>query len=124
MQRPISTAKLLRATELRDAAVDLVARHGKMVGAKFLGREIEIMAFENERIAILYKTPRLNLNCPWAPASANPKAFLVDIFATRKMFSAQWEHDGPIEVLLYKPGEWESLVAPDATPALPALGRA
>jgi hypothetical protein len=121
MPKPISAAKLLRATELKDAAVDPVAKHGKMVGAKFMDKEIEIMAFESERLSILYKTPRLNLNCPWAPPSANPKGFLVDIWwANRKTFSVEWDHDGPIDVLLYKQGEWETCVAADATPAFRA----
>jgi hypothetical protein len=118
MPKPISAAKLIRATELRDAAVDLVARHGKMVGAKFMDKDIEILAFESEHVAILYKTPRLNLDCPWAPPGANPKGFLVDIFTTsRKTFSVQWERDEQIEVLLYRPGSWESFL--DAAPNPP-----
>ncbi|SDO48121.1 hypothetical protein [Afipia sp. GAS231] len=119
MPKPISATKLARATELRNAAVDMVAAHGKMVGAKFMDKTIEIMAFENEHVAILYKTPRLNLDCPWAPASANPKGFLVDIFAAnRKTFSVQWDNDEKIEVLLYKSGGWESFL--DAQPQPPS----
>jgi hypothetical protein len=119
MPKQISAARLMRATELRDAAVDLVAQYGKMVGVRFMDKTIETMAFENEHVAILYKTPRLKLDCPWAPASANPKGFLVDVFsASRKTFSVQWERDGQIEVLLYKPGVWESFL--DAAPHPPA----
>jgi hypothetical protein len=37
-----------------------------------------------------------------------PKGFMVDVwFDKRKRLSVQWDHDEPIEILMYKPGDWE-----------------
>jgi hypothetical protein len=115
---------LLRATVLRDAAVELVARRGGMIAVKAVNKVVEVMAFEGEQVAVLYKTPNLDLGDPTAPAFVNPKGFLVDVwFGAAKKLSVQWDHDGAPEVLLYKSGDWEIELESEAA-ADPHVGAA
>ncbi|OKO69091.1 hypothetical protein AC630_37565 [Bradyrhizobium sp. AS23.2] len=111
-----NAARIARATELRNLAVDLVAIRGAMTDARAGNTKIQVMTFENERLAILYKTPRSDLSTEGAPAWIQPKGFMLDVwFDGRKTLSMQWDNEGPVDVFIFKPGEWEDLV----TRALP-----
>jgi hypothetical protein len=127
MPRLASPEKMQRASDLRNAAVDLVARHGAIVPVKKGGATIGVMAYQGPQIAVLYTTPRVDLNDPRAPAHVNPKAFMVDVwFENRKTLSVQWDHDGPLEILMYKPGYWEASLCDEAVHepvGCPAAGR-
>jgi hypothetical protein len=95
------------ATKIRDLAVDIVANHGQMTNLKKGEGTIPMMTYEDSRIAILFKTPRVDLSDPSVPAWVNPKGFGIDIWLdnTKKM-SVQWDNDGPIDVLFFKSGDW------------------
>jgi len=106
-----NAARIARATELRNLAVDLVALQGKMTDAVDGDKTIQVMMFENDRLAVLYKTPRLMLSTGGAPAQFQPRGFMVDVwFDGRKTMSIQWDHEEPIEVSVFKPGEWEESI--------------
>ncbi|WP_426434053.1 hypothetical protein [Bradyrhizobium genosp. P] len=106
-----SAARIARATELRNLAVDLVALRGAMTDASDGDKTIEVMMFENDRLAILYKTPRLRLSTGGAPAQFQPKGFMVDVwFDGHKTMSIQWDHEEPIDVFVFRPGEWEASI--------------
>lgn len=108
MTRMTQSEKLQRARRLRDLAVELMAHGGKLVPAKRLDQTIEVMAYEGERIAILYNTPRVDLRFPDAPDHVNPKSFMVDVwYDNKKRLSIQWDHDGELDILTYKSGDWE-----------------
>jgi hypothetical protein len=107
-----SAARIARATELRNLAVDLVALRGAMADAEDGGRTIQVMTFEGDRLAVLYKTPRVTLNTGGAPTPFRPKGFMLDVwFDRRKTMSIQWDHEEPIDVFIFKPGEWEDSIA-------------
>jgi hypothetical protein len=54
-----SAARIARATELRNLAVDLVALRGAVADADDGGKTIQVMMFEGDRLSVLYKTPRV-----------------------------------------------------------------
>jgi hypothetical protein len=61
---------------------------------------------------VLYKTPRVTLSDGGAPAPFRPKGFMLDVwFDRRKTMSVQWDHEEPIDVLMFKPREWEGFIA-------------
>lgn len=46
-----------------------------------------------------------------APPPFRPKGFMLDVwFDGRKTMSVHWDHDGPVEVVAFKPGEWEDSI--------------
>jgi hypothetical protein len=107
-----SAARIARATELRNLAVDLVALRGAMADAVDGDKTIQVMTFEGDRLAVLYKTPRVSLSDGGAPAQFRPKDFMVDVwFDGSKTMSVQWDHEEPVEVVAFKPGEWEDSIA-------------
>ncbi len=121
MPRLTQAEKSERATDLRNLAVDLVAHGGKLVPVKKGNETIEVMAYEGARIAILYTTPRVDLRVAGVPDHVNPKSFMLDIwYDNRKRLSVQWEHDQPIDVLMYKPGDWEDDFFTEHRRGLPA----
>jgi hypothetical protein len=67
-----NAARIARATELRNLAVDLVALRGAMTDAQAGNKNIQVMMYENDRLAVLYKTPRLDLSTEGAPAWIQP----------------------------------------------------
>src|SRR6266404_519279 len=94
-----SAARIARATELRNLAVDLVALRGAMADAGDGDKTIQVMMFESDRLAVLYKTPRVTLSTGGAPPSFRPKGFMLDVwFDSRKTMSVQWDHEEPIDV--------------------------
>jgi hypothetical protein len=106
-----NAARIARATELRNLAVDLVALRGAMTDVRAGNKNIQVMMYESDRLAVLYKTPRLDLSTEGAPAWIQPKGFMVDVwFDGRKTLSMQWDHEGPIDVFTFKPGEWEDSI--------------
>lgn len=106
-----NAVRIARATELRNLAVDLVALRGAMTDAQAGNKNIQVMMYESDRLAVLYKTPRLDLSTEGAPAWIQPKGFMVDVwFDGRKTLSIQWDHEGPIDVFTFKPGEWEDSI--------------
>ena len=107
-----SAARIARATHLRNLAVELVALRGAMADAEDGGKTIQVMTFEGDRLSVLYKTPRVPLSTGGAPAQFRPKDFMVDVwFDGRKTMSVQWDHEEPVEVVAFKPGEWENSIA-------------
>src|ERR1700722_14645560 len=107
-----SPARIARATELRNLAVDLVAQRGGMADVEDGDRIVKVMTFEDDRLSVLYKTPTATLSDGGAPAKFRPKDFMVDVwFGGHKTMSVEWDHDGPVEVFVFKPGEWEHLIA-------------
>ena len=108
----LSAARIVRATELRNLAVDLVALRGAMADAGDGAKTVQMMMFERNRLSVLYKTPRVSLSTGGAPAQFRPKDFMVDVwFDGRKTMSVQWDHEEPVEVVAFKPGEWENSIA-------------
>jgi hypothetical protein len=106
-----SAARIARATELRNLAVDLVALRGAMADAFDGDKTIQVMVFEADRLSVLYKTPRVTLSDGGAPAPFRPKGFMLDVwFDRRKTMSVQWDHEEPIDVRMFKPGEWEGFI--------------
>ena len=103
-----SPARIARAIDLRNVAVDLVAMPGRIAEAQDCDRTVQVMMFEGERLSILYKTPTTILGDGGAPAEFRPKDFMLDDwFDGRKTLSVHWSHDGLAEVVESKPGEWE-----------------
>ena len=103
-----SAARIARATELRNIAVDLVALRGAVADADDGGKTIQVMMFEGDRLSVLYKTPRVTLSNGGAPAPFRPKDFMLEVwFDGRKTMSVHWDHEEPIDVVAFKPGEWE-----------------
>jgi hypothetical protein len=106
-----SAARIARATELRNLAVDLVALRGAMADAFDGDKTIQVMVFEADRLSVLYKTPRVTLSDGGAPAPFRPKGVMLDVwFDRRKTMSVQWDHEEPIDVRMSKPGEWEGFI--------------
>lgn len=115
-----STARIARATQLRNVVVDLVARRGAMVDVSDGDKTVQVMMFECDRLAVLYKTPRVILSTGDAPASIRPKGFTLDVwFERHKILSIQWDHEEPIDVFTFKPGAWEDMIADAAGIAAP-----
>ena len=107
-----SAARIARSTELRNLAVDLVALRGAIADAFDGDKTIQVMVFEADRLSVLYKTPRVTLSDGGAPAPFRPKGFMLDVwFDRRKTMSVQWDHEEPIDVRMFKPGEWEGFIA-------------
>src|ERR1700720_2612990 len=107
-----SAARIARATQLRNLAVELVALRGAMADAEDGGKTIQVMTFEGDRLSVLYKTPRVPVSTGGAPAQFRPKDFMVDVwFDGRKTMSVQWDHEETVEVVAFKPGEWENSIA-------------
>jgi hypothetical protein len=109
-----SAARIARATELRNLAVDLVALRGAVADADDGGKTIQVMMFEGDRLSVLYKTPRVTLSNGGAPAPFRPKDFMLEVwFDGRKTMSVHWDHEEeqPIDVVAFKPGEWEDSIA-------------
>ncbi|MGM4962976.1 hypothetical protein AB7714_05680 [Tardiphaga sp. 1201_B9_N1_1] len=105
-------ARIARAIELRNHAVDLVASRGAMANANDGGRSVQVMAFDEGRLSVLYKTPRTTLSSADAPAPFRPKGFMIEVwFDGRKTMSVHWDHEGPVEVVTFKPGDWENSIA-------------
>jgi hypothetical protein len=106
-----SAARIARATELRDLAVDLVALRGAMADAGDGSKTIQVMTFEGDRLSVLYKTPRATLSTGEAPAF-RPKDFMLEVwFDGRKTMSVHWDREEPVEVVVFKPGGWEDSIA-------------
>jgi hypothetical protein len=83
-----------------------------MVDAEDGGKTIQVMMFEKERLSVLYKTPRVTLSTGGAPAPFRPKDFMLDVwFDGHKTMSVHWDHEEPVEVIAFKPGEWEHSIA-------------
>src|ERR1700738_5203623 len=109
MARMSKATKIENTTKLRDLAVDLVAHHGKLTPVKKGAESILVMTYEDDRIAILYKTPNVDLSTEGAPAWINPKGYMIDIwFDNAKKMSVQWDDNGPVDVLVFKTGDWEA----------------
>jgi hypothetical protein len=107
----LSAARIARAIEMRNLAVDLVALRGAMVDADDGPRTIQVMMFEGKPLSVLYKTPRVTLSAGGAPAPFRPKGFMLDVwFDGSKTMSIQWDQEEPIDVFVFKPGEWERSV--------------
>jgi hypothetical protein len=66
-------------------AVDLVAPGRKLLPAKKLDRTIEVIAYEGERIAILYNTPRVDLRFAGFPDHVAPKSFTVEVLTCKTL---------------------------------------
>lgn len=106
-----SPARIARAIDLRNVAVDLVALRGRIAEAQDRHRTVRVMMFEGDRLSILYKTPTTILGDEGAPAEFRPRDFMLDAwFDGRKTLSVHWNHDGPAEVVGFKPGEWEDVM--------------
>ena len=107
-----SAARIARAIELRNLAVDLVALRGGTADAEDGGRTVRVMMFEENRLSVLYKTPTTLLSGGDAPPEFRPKGFVLDVwFDGRKTLSVHWDHNGPVEVVAFRPGEWEASIA-------------
>ena len=101
-------ARVTRAIELRNLAVDLIAARGVMSDAQDGDRSIQVMAFDEDRLSVLYKTPRVTLRGAEAPPPFRPKGYMIEVwFDGRKTLSVHWDHEGPVEVVTFKPGDWE-----------------
>jgi hypothetical protein len=112
MTRMSQAPKIEIATKLRDVAVDLVANHGQMTAIKKGADTVIVMTYEDDHYAILYKTPKADLSVANVPEWVNPKGFMIDVwFDNAKKMSVQWDNDGPIEILVFKPGCWETGLA-------------
>jgi hypothetical protein len=108
----LSAARIVRATELRNLAVDLVALRGAMADAEDGGKPIQVMTFEGDRLSVLYKTPRVTLSTGGAPGPFRPNNFMLDVwFDGRKTMSVHWDNEEPVDVVAFKPGEWEHSMA-------------
>ena len=109
-------ARVTRAIELRNLAVDLIASRGVMSDAEDGGRSIKVMTYDSDRVSVLYKTPRVNLSGAEAPPPFRPKDFMVEVwFDGRKRLSVHWDHEGPVEVVTFRPGEWENSITEPLT---------
>jgi hypothetical protein len=107
MARMSQATKIQITTKLRDLAVDIVANHGRLTPVKKGAETITVMTYEDDRVAILYKTPKVDLSDAGVPAWVNPKGFMIDVwFDNAKKMSVQWDNDGPIDVLVFKAGDW------------------
>jgi hypothetical protein len=101
MARMSKATKIENATKLRDLAIDLVANHGQLTLVKVGAGTIQVMTYEDERFAILYDNK---------PSLMNLTGFMIDIwFNNAKKISVQWDNDGPIDVLAFKTGDWETV---------------
>jgi hypothetical protein len=70
-----SAARIARATELRNLAVDLVALRGAVADADDGGKTIQVMMFEGDRLSVLYKTQRVTLSNGRRSGSVSAKGF-------------------------------------------------
>jgi hypothetical protein len=83
-----------------------------LVDAEDGGKTIQVMVFEGDRLSVLYKTPRVILSGRDAPAPFRPKGFMLEVwFDGRKTMSVHWDHEEPVEVVAFRPGEWEHSIA-------------
>lgn len=104
-------ARVARAIELRNLAVDLVALRGRMVDAEDGDRTVQVMMLEENRLSVLYKTPTTTLGDGGAPLQFRPKGYMLEVwFDGRKALSIHWDHNGPVEVAAFTPGEWEASI--------------
>jgi len=107
MTKLSKATKLDVATRMRDIAVDLVADHGQLTTAKKGSGTITVTTYEDAHFAILFKTPKVDLSDPNAPAWINPKGYGIDIwFDNAKKMAVQWDNDGPLDVHVFQSGDW------------------
>ncbi len=78
--RYVAPARIARAVELRNLAVDLVALRGGMANAEDGSRTIQVMMFEGNRLSVLYKSPRVILSGGDAPPPFRPKGFMLEVW--------------------------------------------
>jgi hypothetical protein len=110
-------SKRERAIQLRDLAVSMIRERGKLEPA--IG-DVKLMMFQDRDLRIVYRTPFQQLpRKAVAPQHAKYLAAMrgkpspdslpygLDIFCPAKVLNIEWDDKGRIDVLSYKPGDWE-----------------
>jgi hypothetical protein len=107
------TTKLSRVKEVRDHALRLLKAHGEWKGSgdqKHLGAKIG-------NVSLSYRTPfqplpEISEQLRYMQALLKGKDNLpygMDVWSNRKkVLNLEWADDGEVDVISYKPGEWES----------------
>ena len=68
---------------------------------------VTVMIYKDDRFTILYKNPKVDLSVAGVPEWVSPKGFMIDLwFDNAKRTSVQRDQDGPIDVPVFKKGEW------------------
>jgi hypothetical protein len=89
--------KKQRAVQLRDLALKAIKTGGASPSSHGPqgGKDLHIQ----------YRTPLYPLQ-PWPTRSRN-LPYGLDIWCNNKVLNIEWSDDGRIEVVSYRPGEWE-----------------
>jgi hypothetical protein len=126
-----------RALQLRDAALQIVQRHGTLQPVS--GLSARVLLYRGADLMIIYRTPFQQPPPPGANAreieqyGAHTAAALhqraprslpygLDIFCGRKVLNIEWVEDGAVALVAFNRGDWEDrlLAAAAAAPVVTA----
>ena len=117
-------AKLARAVKLRDAAIAIVRRCGTWETDRF--GVIKIMGARTGAIRIIYRTPfqpitsdqsrQKYLGALYRIPLRKNLSYGLDIWAPKKVLNIEWSEQGKVELVSFRPGEWEAQLIAAAYP--------
>jgi hypothetical protein len=111
-----------RAIQLRDAALEIVQQRGTL--EPISGLKARVRLYRGDELIIIYRTPFQQLR-RYGPSAReikqygeyqaallhqrtpDPLPYGLDIWCGRKVLIIEWAEDGTVELVAYKPGDWE-----------------
>jgi hypothetical protein len=116
MTKRVSSSRMLRVLTLRDEALEIIHREGRWQQHGFM----KALCAEIGGIHMIHRTPFQKM--PKLRITDAQKHYLaandirlqrqlpygLDVLATRKVMNVEWDTEGNVDVVSFKPGQWEA----------------
>jgi hypothetical protein len=119
----LAETRIQRAIATRDVALNTLRKHGTWQNVRGPGgKSIRVLMYKAGDLQMLHRTPfqRFGEVPPYAKYLAalygSNRAYnlpyALDVWFGKKVLNIEWADDGRIELVSYKPGDWERTLQP------------